>query len=213
MAEELEVSRGGNDPRATLKAQVEAQFGAALEQAATLELAEAPAGMGQWEVYAWGPWQDPGQMPGRIIQLGETAYIATAVWMDDVMCANIVGFEGKIELSYWTSNTQTMRPVPDMDHVCCIFPTPDGGCFYITVWEFVPTEAACVLETNICARICNCQNHAVPGYAAFVRHCWDFDPSNLWPAPPRPGWAFDRPIRYMVSDMRDCVCDPSNTCP
>jgi len=204
MAEELKVSRGGDDPRATLKAQVEAQFAAALEQAA-LELAEAPPGMGQWEVYARGPWQAPGQMPGRIIELGQTAYIATVVWLDPVMLANIVGFEGKIELRYHTSNTQTMRPVDAMDFACVISPTANTN-YYVTVWEFKPTEAGCVLETNICARICNCKNHTVPGYAAFVRWVRDFDVDSLFP--PRP-WAFDRPIRYMVYDpLRDCVEDP-----
>ena len=205
MAEELEVRRGGADAPATLKAQAEAQVAATLEQRAALELAEAPPGMGQWEVWARGPWQAPGQMPGRIIELGQTAFIATVVWLDDVMLANVVGFEGKIELRYHTSNTQTMASVPAMAFACSITPRANQH-YYVTVWEFQPTEAGCVLETNICARICNCKNHTVPGYAAFVRWVRDFDVDSLFPPVP---WGFDRPIRYMVYDPRiECVGDP-----
>lgn len=214
MTDELTVSRGEDDPKAKLKAHIEAHLGSALGLT-TLELAEAPPQLGQneWEVYAWGPWQepfDPAVDPGRIIFLGEKAYIGVAVWMNPPMCADVTGFEGKIELSFWTSNTQTMRPVPSMDYSCCIETKPGGPCFYVTVWEFEPTEAACVMETNICARICNCNNHPVPGYAGFVRHVFDFDPENLF-GPPPPGWGFDRPIRYMVSDGSDCDC--SVICP
>jgi hypothetical protein len=213
MAEEVTISRGGDDPRETLKARVEARFAAALEEAtAQLEVAEAPA-PDRWEIYAFGPWQDPGKAPGRIIFLGEKAYIAVVVWMNDPMCEDVNGFEAKIELNFWTSNTQTMQPVSAMDYTCCIERKPGDPCFNVMIWEFEPTEAACVLETNICARICNCQNHPVPGYAGFVRHVFDFDPETLF-FPPHfhpPGWAFDRPIRYMVSDGSDCDC--SVVCP
>ena len=41
MAEELEVSRGGDSPGEALKAQVEAKIAATMEKA-TVELAEAP---------------------------------------------------------------------------------------------------------------------------------------------------------------------------
>lgn len=209
MAEEMTVSRGEGDIKAELKAYIEAQLEAAVEQA-TLELAEAPPDLGPnvWEVYAWGPWQvpfDPGRDPGRIIFVGETAYIGVAVWMNAAMCQDVTGFEGIIELNFWTSNTQTMQPVPTLNHHHCIETEQNGPCFYVFVWEFEPTEAACVMETNICARICNLAGHPVPGYAGFVRHVFDFDPETLF-APPPPGWGFDRPIRYMVSDRSDCAC-------
>jgi hypothetical protein len=217
MSEELKVSRGSGDPREVLKAQVEAQIAAALEQA-SLELTQAPPpvpGIRQWEVYAWGPYQfpfDPLRDPGRIIFLGEKAYIAVAVWLNPRVCDELTAFKAKIELSFWTSNTQTMEPVPEMDYSCCIF-TERGKCYYVTVWEFEPTEEACVFETNICARVCNCDNSVVPGYAGFVRHVFDFDPSKLF-GPPPPGWGFDRPIRFMVADPDyRCACDPDNPCP
>ena len=208
--------REGDSLHEFLKAQVEAKIAASLEQA-TVELTQAPLPTGTklWEIYAWGPWQSPlppDLDPGRIIFLGEKAYIAVAVWMNTAMCTELADFKAKIELNFFTSNTQTMRPVPAMDHSCCIFVKRDR-CFYVTIYEFEPTEAACVLETNICARVCTCDNTAVRGYAGFVRHVYDFDPSKLF-ASPSPGWGFDRPIRYMVADPAyTCDCDPANPCP
>jgi hypothetical protein len=204
-SKDLTVSRGeARDPREALKAHVEAQFAAALDKKATLELTEKPLGLPfDWEVYAFGPWQNPGQEPGRIIALGQTAYIATVVWMNPLMCASVAGFGADVLLSFWTSNTQTMKPVPAMDHYACIPITAGGGCFYVNVWAFQPTEAACLLETNICARLCNCEQRVVPGYAGFVRWVQDFDPEALWPAGPR----FDHPIRYLVYDDKEkCPC-------
>jgi len=216
MSNEVNVSRAAaDDPRATLKANVEAKFAEAFEKA-KLELTQTGIGnpANLWEVYAWGPWQDPGQAPGRIIMVGEKAYIAVAVWMNTAMCADVVGFDTKFELNFYTSNTQTMEPVPALNYSCCIFPKP-GTCYYVTVWEFSPSEEACLLETNICARLCTCGNKLVPQYAGFVRHVYDFDPDNLFPPYPfPPGWQFDRPIRYMVADpKRPCGCDPNNPCP
>lgn len=205
MSQDLNVSRSGSGNTADmLKAQVEAQFAAALDQKAALELTEAPTVLPpQWEVYAWGPYQAAGKQPGRIIALGEKAYIATAVWLNSAMCTNVSGFGADILLSFWTSNTQTMKPVPAMDHYKCIPVKAGSGCFYVYIWEFVPTEAACILETNICARLCNCEQKVVPGYAGFVRWVYDFDAESLWPAGPR----FDNPIRYLVYNNEEtCPC-------
>ncbi len=229
MSNEKEYEREDVDPREVVKAHMEAQLKASVDKA-TLELAEAPfAPLFDWEVLAWGPYQlpfNPALDPGRIIKLGETAFIGVAVWLSAEMHENIAGYEGKIELHFWTSDTQRMEAVDALDYTCCIFPTdpcvrpaPGGGCIYTTVWEFKPERAACILETNICAHICNCANHTVPGYAAFVRHCWNWDPDTVF-APYRDphvhpaGWGFDRPIRYMVYDPEEpCVCDPANPCP
>jgi hypothetical protein len=206
--EQQTFERGEVDPIETVKAHVEASFKAALdEKKSQLELAQGPF-PNQWEVYAWGPYQepfDPEKDPGRIIFTGETAYIGVAVWMNPEMCPDIVNHEDKIQLNFWTANTQTMQPVPDLNYSCCITTKQDGPCFYVMVWEFTPSAPACLYETNICARICNCQGHTLPRYAAFVRHVYDYDPSALWPD--IPGWQFDRPIRYMVVDRKaDCDC-------
>jgi hypothetical protein len=203
-SKEVTVNRAEIDnPSATLKAHVEAQVAAAVERA-KVELAEWPTGLPfEWDVWAFGPWQDPGQEPGRIIALGQKAYIATVVWMNPLMNATVAGFGADLLLSYWTSNKQKMTPVSAMDHQSCIEPVPQGFGFYVDVWEFTPTEAACILETNICVRLCNCDGQVVPGYAGFVRWVQDFDPELLWPAGP----SFDHPIRYLVYDDKEkCAC-------
>jgi hypothetical protein len=218
--EEQVFERGEVDPAEALKAHVEAQLGAALEKKRSqLEVTRGPF-PNEWEVFAWGPWQGgffpPDHDPGRIIFVGETAYIAIGVWMNDEMCPDIVNHEDKIELNVWTSNTQTMQPVPALSRTFCIPTEQDGSCFYVLIFTFTPDTPACLYETNICARICNCQGHTLPRYAGFVRHVYDFDPEKLWPSvpilpgppgsSPTPGWGFDRPIRYMVVDRKADCC-------
>ena len=222
MANENDYEREGNGPsetpRETLKKSVEDGLKEALKQVTT-EIGEVPhefLGVFDWEIIALGPFQTPGPPqtpPGRIIELGEKAYIATIVMMNHNMCVNVSGFGGKIQLSYFTSNTETMERVEEMDYTCCIY--PDGVCnpeglpsFFVHIWEFEPTEAACILETNICARICNCNDEAVPHYAGFVRWVLDLDPDWVWPAGPR----FDHPIRYLVYDDEVDPCDCSVNC-
>jgi hypothetical protein len=197
---------------------------AALE-AAGLELTEAQPGMGDWEIFAFGPWQTPDDlMPGRIIKKDQTAYLAIVVWMNPDMCRNITQHGDKIELNIFTSDMQRMEEVPDLSHYCCIQTYLDQ-CWYVYVWDFTPTQDACLYETNICARICTCSNVALQDYAGFVRHVYDFDPETLWPPvppavlppdfpggdwpfgpPAPPSWGFDRPVRYMVYDP-DLACD------
>ncbi len=227
-SKDLTVSRAAaDDPTATLKAHVEAQFAAALEKKTTLELTQTGVGgvPNQWEVFAWGPWQNPAAYaPGRIIMTNEEAFIAAGVWLNDGMVAAMAGFGAHIELFFFTSNMQTMLPLPLLNKTGCIYPVV-GQNFYAFVWKLVPTEAGCLYETNICARVCNCNGTLVPDYAGFVRHVFDFDPENLFPAIPvlTPGpqpvglpgggtavWGFDRPIRYMVADRGShCECPPT----
>ncbi len=198
--------KGSKDPTKALKEQLDQKLEKTLEQAAKLELTQTPPGMGNWEVWAWGPWQNlPALSPGRIIKKGEDAYIYVVVWMDPVMCANVTGFSGKIELNFWTSNTQEMRTVSALNHTYCI-QTVQGQCWYSYLWKLTPTEAACLYETNICARVCNCDYYQHPEYAGFVRWVYDFDVDLIFPPQ---HWRFDRPIRYMVYD-KDIPCDCPN---
>jgi len=231
-SQNVSVSRAAaSDPAEALEAYVEAQFAAALEMKAALELTQTGIGnlANKWEVFAWGPWQDfaptPGPYrPGRIIMTGEEAFIAAGVWLNDAMLTDLVGFGSHIELFFFTANTQTMQPLTTLDHRCCICPVK-GKNFYACVWKFTPTVAACLYETNICARVCSCKNKLVPDYAGFVRHVFDFDPETLFPSippgtttpqppnvpvvSPTPSWQFDRPIRYMVANRdAQCECPP-----
>lgn len=198
-----------------LRSYVEAQLDKAREEAeaqAELSQAEFPF-LFDWEVVAWGPWQvpfNPADDPGRIIFVGESAYIATAVIFNAAMATNVGGFGADIQLNYHTANTQTMQPAPSLTRSVCL-PTSRNQWYYVDVWQFTPQEAACLYEMNVCARICNCNNQTVPNYAAFVRHVYDYDPESLglvpWTIPPgSPGWQFDRPIRFMVADPETDCC-------
>jgi hypothetical protein len=231
MAQVLEVRKGATDPRAKLAARVAKDFAKADKgRKAALELTQVPVDLGPhaWQIFAFGPYQTPDAQPGRIIKKGEKAYIAIVVWMNAAMCQVITQHGDKIELNIFTSDMQRMVPVveDDMSHYCCI-ETVSNHCWYVYVWEFTPPREACIYETNICARLCNCSDVPLPDYAGFVRQVFDFDPESLWPSPPaevlpddfplddwprrprrRRRWGFDRPIRYMVYNPESsCDCD------
>lgn len=222
--EEATYPRGeGEDELEALQAQAEAQFAAALEQVDTeleLELGQAPPYQGSWNIWVFGPWQwqYANQQPSRIIMVGEPAWLHTVVWMDPIiMGPNIVGHEDNIELNYFTSNMQTMSPAgTDLkEHVCINTRYPwkktPSGYYFQDWWRFTPSEAACLYETNICARICNLANRPVREYAAFVRYVWDYDPERIRPLV-KPwethlaGWSFNDPIRFAVFDKSECDC-------
>lgn len=221
MSNENEFPREEVSLAEALKAHVQAQMASAVKQGSDLELTQGLPGH-VWEVFAWGPYQftggvfDPYVNPGRIIFTDEPAYVAIAVWMNPEMCTVITDHQDKILLNIWTSNMQEMTTVPALSHHCCFTTVQNGPCFYVTVWEFEPPDPACIYETNICARICNCSNNTLQDYAGFVRQVYDFDPEKLWPpfaGPPSPTWGFDRPIRFMVADPQEkCDCEPEDEC-
>lgn len=194
----------------SLKDRAVKEINESLQKSKSLELGEAPP-PSVWDIWAVGPYQTVGEPPGRIIELGESAYIVTVVFLNSFMNTNVISFGGKVRLDFHTANTQTMQPVPAMYDSCCFEPgKPDivlpFGALYIVVRKITPTEAACLLETNICARICNCKYESVPGYAAFVRWVANLDYDLFFPPV---GFQFDHPIRYLVYDNDDdnnCDC-------
>jgi len=215
--------RENGDPKEALKAHIEAQMAGAVQATeSVLELTTTqPPGDDVWEVFAWGPFQytngvfDPYVNPGRIIFTGEKAYLGVAVWMSPHMCRWVTDHQDKIILNFFTSDMQRMQPAAgNLTHHCCITTKQGGPCYYVTVWEFTPVQDACIYETNICARICNCNNNTLQDYAGFVRQVYDFDPEKLWRMPAQtPGWQFDRPVRYMVADPQEyCDCAEEDEC-
>lgn len=57
MSENVTVSQGADDPLEAMRAEVQARFASALEEAGA-ELTEAPW-PSDWEVFAFGPFQNP----------------------------------------------------------------------------------------------------------------------------------------------------------
>ena len=212
MSEEFVVKRGeggGNGER--LQSALDARLEGLFEQAGDVskQLAGPPL---FWDVVAVGPYQAPGLEPGRVIEVGEEATILVYVYLNPSVpnpapgqnaCDIITGFGAKIELNFYTSNMQTMTPVPALNHYHCI-ETTHGQCWYRYYWRFTPREQACLYETNICVRICNCDNYYVRQYSGFARWVQNLDYDLIFGAP---SWQFDHPIRYMVSDYNvRCEC-------
>jgi hypothetical protein len=211
MSEEIVVDRGkSEDKGAALKAQLEAKMESIFDQRNKMSL-ELAGPQGYWDLYAIGPYQAAGLEPGRLIELGEEATILVVVYLNpnyppppaQDTCTNLTQHNDKVELFFFTSNMQTMQPVPDLTHQVCI-PTTPGQCWYYYYWTFTPTQPACLYETNICARICNCQNQPLRQFSAFVRWVEDLDYDHLFGGG---GLRFDRPIRFMVNDpTQQCDC-------
>lgn len=212
MAEEPVFKRGDNgaateELKKALDRRLEGFFAQAGE--VSKQLAGPPM---FWDVVAVGPFQSPGLEPGRVIEVGQPATILTYVYLNPSVpnpapgqnaCDIITGFGAKIELNYFTSNTQTMTAVPALSRTVCI-PTTPGQCWYTDYWTFVPQEAACLYETNICVRICNCSNFYVRQYSGFARWVQNLDYDLIFGGV---SWQFDHPIRFMVSDYNiKCPC-------
>jgi len=220
---EAEVNEDGKDQQAQLaarQAQLDArhqQLAAKVESLSERRALAAPELAGPqrfWDVYAIGPYQDPSVQPSRVIEVGEQATLITVVYLNPYYpspypgqnaCDIITGFGAGIELNYITSNLQTMQPVPELSYSHCIETTP-GQCWYYDYWTFTPQRSACIYETNICCRICNCYNKYIPQYSGFARWIEDLDYDLIYGSP---GRTFDQPIRFMVADyLRDCDCPP-----
>ena len=169
---------------------------------------ELGAPVDYWDVIARGPFQQPALAPGRIIQVGEEAAIRVMVILNpnfpagQSACDTITGFGAFIELNMFTANMQTMTPEPSLTESVCI-PTTLNQCRYRHTFRIRPQIAACLYETNICARICNCNHQYVPQYSAFVRWVRNLDFDLIFGAPRR---TFDHPIRYMVADLKGKCC-------
>lgn len=213
---ETQVKEDGTDQQAQLDAR-HAQLAAKLESLterraqAALELA-GPQRF--WDVFAIGPFQDISLQPSRVIDVNEEATIRVYVYLNQYYpspypgqnaCDIIAGFGASIELSFVTSNMQTMQPASGLNFYHCIQTTP-GQCWYWYDWTFKPQQSACIYETNICARICNCYNKYVQQYSGFARWIWDLDYDLIFGSP---GLTFDQPIRFMVSNFAiGCDCPP-----
>ncbi len=218
MAEPMNVNRGQPEtPADALKKFVDSQMEEMVNRRKGAVEAELAGPQDFWDIYAIGPYQLPNTPPPwpvnprpyRLIQLGEKAYIVVVVWLNPIYpqpipaCANMTTHNDKIELFFYTMNTEQVKRVPALEGRVCI-PTVPYQCWYTYVWEIDPTEAACLYETNICARVCNCANQMLPEYSAFVRWVEDLDYDHFFPPQ---GFVFDHPIRYMVSDPKDpCKC-------
>lgn len=194
-----------------MKASLDRKIEALVARRKTTPVEELAGPQNFWELYAIGPYQNYGLEPGRVIEVGEPATILVWVYLNPFVpvslpgqnaCDIITGFGASIELNFFTSNVQTMTAAPALSHHICI-PTTPGQCWYPYYWTFTPQEAACLYETNICARICNCNGYYIAQYSGFVRWVENLDYDLLFGADQ---YTFDHPIRFMVANSTQRCC-------
>lgn len=219
MNDEMEVSRGGEN-NGGMKATIEAQMQSLYEEAASTPQEELAEPLNWWEIWALGPFQSGAvsippaglgvqpQVPHRIVQVGEQASLYTIVYLNPFWpptgpsaCEILTSFGAYVRLSYRTCNTAICDPggPPELNRDYEIELNPNQ-CWYVHEVEFTPREAACLLETNVCAVVLNCREPRQPvrPFAAFVRWVYNLDTDLFFGAE---RWGFDRPIRFMVSDF------------
>jgi len=208
-----------------VKALVEAQLQASLETAMTAQRDQIAEPLYWWEIFGYGPIQIPAPLvptagfldsplaPGKILRVGEKGYLVSVFIINPFPLPQDPGIRPVDFLTVWklpyridyhTSNTSTMRPVPSLTatHYGNLVP---GQAYYVDVLEFTAYEPGCVFETNICARILDCES-GHPGYghnhgkspspfAGFARSTFNLDPELFLPTQ---YLEFDNPIRFMV---------------
>jgi hypothetical protein len=187
-----------------VKAAVEAQLQASLEAALN-----APREQIAEPLYWW----DSPLAPGKILRVGEKGYLVTVFIVNPFPLPQdpnirpvdfLTVWKLPYRIDYSTLNTSTGRPVPSLNatHYGNLVP---GQAYYVDVFEFTAYEPGCIFETNICARILDCEN-GHPGYghgygkspspfAGFARSILNLDPELFLPTQ---YLEFDNPIRFMV---------------
>lgn len=200
----------------TLKAKLDNQVESLVAQYKSTPREELAEPDFYWDILATGPfnlppppWPGPFPVGDRIIQVGEVAYFGVVVFLNPSFpapqsaCSMITDFGASIELNMVTSNMQTMSPAPSGLNPSVCIPTSPNVCTYNYIFEVVPQQEACLYETNICARICNCNHKYVRSYSAFARWVVGIDFDAVFGSP---SLTFDHPIRYMVSNLQGNCC-------
>jgi hypothetical protein len=215
------VGAGADD----VKARIEAQLQASLEAAMSAPREQIAEPLYWWEIFGYGPVQIPNQLvppagfldsplaPGKILRVGEKGYLVTVFIINPFPLPQdpnirpvdfLTVWKLPYQIDYHTFNTSTGRPVPSLTatHYGNLVP---GQAYYVDVLEFTAYEPGCVFETNICARILDCESgHPSYGhgygkspspFAGFARSTYNLDPELFLPTQ---HLEFDNPIRFMV---------------
>ena len=209
-----------------VKARVEAQLQAALETALTAQRDQIAEPLYWWEIFGYGPIQIPSPLvptaglldsplaPGKILRVGEQGYLVSVFIINPFPLPQDPGIRPVDFLTVWklpyridyhTCNATTCQPAgPELNvtHYGNLIP---GQAYYVDVLEFTAREEGCVYETNICARILDCESgHPGSGhghtaspspFAGFARSIYNLDPELFLPTQ---YLEFDNPIRFMV---------------
>jgi hypothetical protein len=203
-----------------VKARVEAELRAALEQARTMQRIQVADPLYWWEIYAFviqpgaqlvppASFFDSPLLPHKVIRVGQKAYIVSVIILNPfglpqdpniVPCDFLSTFSLPYEIDYHTCNATECKKGPANQNARHSGHLVPGQCFYVDVLEFTAQEEGCIFETNVCARILGCDNgnrqqQLAPPFAGFARTTINLDPELFFPSPLL---EFDNPLRYMV---------------
>ena len=197
-----------------VKAKAEAELQAALDAARAMPRDQLAEPLYWWEIYALGPVQfgplvppgtflDRDLQPGRIIRLGESAFLVSVLLLNPfplpqdpgiIPCDFLTPFQLPYRIEYHTINVDNLTSLGTVVHEGYLYP---GQCYYVDVLEITPSDPGCIFETNICARILDCHKStpSASPFAGFARSIINLDPELFLPTT---FLEFDNPVRYMV---------------
>jgi hypothetical protein len=200
-----------------VKAQIEAVVKSALDEArmrrAARPAAEIAEPEGWWNLYAYGPLQDPigipaPLLPHQVIKVGEYAYVVTVLLLNDFLILSpgttaadvLSNFALPFEVRYQTGNLTTWTlGQADMNvvHSGAGFNLVPQTNDYYDVLVIEAREPG-LYEMNISARILGATSPFAnsPQFAGYARAVFDFDPDLF--ISDAPGWQFDLPIRFQI---------------
>ena len=208
-----------------IKAYYEAQVQAMLDQALSAVQPEAAEPFDWWDLFSIGVIQNVAGdfgiapvgpfLPHEVVRVNEQAFIVTVLILNPlpigsppglVPCNVLSGTALPFEIQYSSLNTTTGTPAAFASGVNTGQLQP-GVCFYVDVFEFVATEEGCIIETNVCARILNCEGQTPPQwpFAGFATWILNIDNESflaglLGVGPSKPAFIPNAPIRFMTFD-------------
>lgn len=195
-----------------LKAMVESQVKAAVDQYLATPKEEVAEPYQWWDLLALGPIQvfQPNSplSPHQVIKVGESAYVVTVLMLNPnpILPPNpgisplalLSNFGLPYEIQYQTGNLTTWTPMAaPLSSIQGGNLSPGVG-IYVDVLGFTALQAG-LMEMNISARILGTTAATVnaPHFAGFARWTYDLDPESFWTSP-TPGWHFELPVKFQV---------------
>lgn len=182
--------------KALIEAKVQAAYEKALESAQS-DKKEVAEPLGWWDLVGIGPFQRnatrfdlPNRppapyLPHQVIRVGETAYVATVLYVPSV---SVFGLP--YEIMYRTGSLDTWNLGPANLNVTHRGHLNPNSPFVVDILRFRANQEGC-FEMNICARILGCdvngRRNTAPPFAGFARRVYDFDREMFIPRIPALG--------------------------
>lgn len=182
-----------------VRAEVEAQVRAAIDEAAGMVDTEVAEPLDWWDLFAVGPIQpitvNGPLLPHQVIKVGEPAFVATIVFLNPFLILQpglsasdvLSNFALPYEVRYQTGNLTTWSPgQADMNvtHSGAGLNLVPGQSFYVDVLQF-QAQIEGLYEMNVSARILGATPPFVnaPQFAGYATQVVDIDAKLFGPGP------------------------------